>query len=47
MGSRLFIAGVVIGALFPVLTVIFVIASIWVLTKAHPSTPAGPSTSTG
>jgi NCS1 nucleoside transporter family len=31
---------------FPVLTVIFVVASIWVLTKAHPSAPAGPSSST-
>ena len=30
---------------FPVLTVVFVIASIWVLTKAHPSAPAGPSSS--
>src|ERR1700761_7122712 len=31
---------------FPVLTVIFVVASIWVLTKAHPGAPAGPSSST-
>ncbi len=31
---------------FPVLAVVFVIASVWVLTKAHPSTPAGPSSST-
>ena len=30
---------------FPVLTVIFVVASIWVLTKAHPGAPAGPTSS--